>query len=86
MIAIIETLLDEQEVSVLYENNSIQQQLKLVKAYPNPFNSSISINFNIFNLMSVLIMIKYQTFLIRSGLLNCREIQNKKYRIEKLIL
>ena len=37
-------------------------------------------------LMSVLIMIKYQTFLIRSGLLNCREIQNKKYRIEKLLL
>ena len=37
-------------------------------------------------LMSVLIMIKYQTFLIRSGLLNCREIQNKKYRIEKLFL
>ena len=37
-------------------------------------------------LISVLIMIKYQTFLIRSGLLNCREIQNKKYRIEKLLL
>ena len=49
MIAIIETLLDEQEVSVLDENSSIQQQLKLVKAYPNPFNSSININFNITN-------------------------------------
>ena len=40
----------------------------------------------IFNLMSVLIMIKYQTFLTKSGLINCREIQNKKYRIEKLLL
>ena len=37
-------------------------------------------------LMSFLIMIKYQTFLTRSGLLDCREIQNKKYRIEKLLL
>ena len=37
-------------------------------------------------LMSVLIIFKYQTFLIRSGLLNCREIQNKKHRIEKLLL
>ena len=57
MIAIIETLLDEQEVSVLDENNSIQHQLKLVKAYPNPFNSSISINFNITNQSNIQISI-----------------------------
>ena len=57
MIAIIETLLDEQEVSVLDENSSIQQQLKLVKAYPNPFNSSISINFNITNQSNIQISI-----------------------------
>ena len=57
MIAIIETLLDEQEVSVLDENNSIQHQLKLVKAYPNPFNSSISINFNIENKSNIQISI-----------------------------
>ena len=37
-------------------------------------------------LISDLIIIKYQTFLIKSELLNCREIQNKKYRIEKLLL
>ena len=57
MIAIIETLLDEQEVSVLDENSSIQQQLKLVKAYPNPFNSSININFNITNQSNIQISI-----------------------------
>ena len=57
MIAIIETLLDEQEVSVLDENSSIQQQLKLVKAYPNPFNSSININFNIINQSNIQISI-----------------------------
>ena len=57
MIAIIETLLDEQEVSVLDENSSLQQQLKLVKAYPNPFNSSININFNIKNQSNIQISI-----------------------------
>ena len=44
----------------------------------------INTNFNIFNLKSVLIMIKFQTFLIQSELLNYKKIQNKKYRIEKL--
>lgn len=47
MISIIETLLDEQEVSVLHEINSIDQYLELVKAYPNPFNASINISYTI---------------------------------------
>ena len=47
MIAIIEMLLDEQEVSVLNEIKSIDQHLEFVKAYPNPFNASINITYTI---------------------------------------
>ena len=47
MIAIIEMLLDEQEVSVINEIKSIDQHLESVKAYPNPFNASINITYTI---------------------------------------
>ena len=47
MIAIIEMLLDEQEVSILNEFDSFNQNIELVKAYPNPFNASINISYTI---------------------------------------
>ena len=47
MIAIIEMLLDEQEVSIVNKFDSFKQNLELVKAYPNPFNASINISYTI---------------------------------------